>query len=81
MVYKTGNPLLCRSLGLAGLDCRQVSKDSLARGIVTLNRSADRFISCKFCSFRVVLKKSRLGEEQLRTLLSCTLGPSRWYTS
>lgn len=52
-----------RFLGLSGLDCRQVPREGLARGLVAIHR--------------VGLRKARLGEEQLRALLTCSLGPSR----
>jgi len=52
-----------RSMGLAGQDLREVGRDCLALGLVSLER--------------VGLKKARLGDEQLRALLSCSLGRTR----
>jgi len=52
-----------RCLGLAGQDLAQVGREVLARGVASLHR--------------VVLRKAKLGEEQVRALLSCCLGPCR----
>jgi len=52
-----------RCLGLAGQDLTQVGREVLARGLADLHR--------------VVLRKARVGEEQVRALLSCCLGSCR----
>ena len=72
-------------MGLAGQDLREVGRDCLALGLVSLERSVYEKIILRrlqFCnsivSRRVGLKKARLGDEQLRALLSCSLGRTRF---
>ena len=70
-----------RSLGLAGQDLREVGRDCLALGLVSLERSHSQIILHFFQSSfpsRVGLKKARLGDEQLRAILSCSLGRTRF---
>ena len=72
-------------MGLAGQDLREVGRDCLALGLVSLERSVYEKIILRrlqFCnsilSRRVGLKKARIGDEQLRALLSCSLGRTRF---